>query len=75
MGAEASPAPAAASVRFTVDTWCAARAQASCGAAPARPFDGAGARGIGRVRLVRSEGRGVSYQYGVWDAACPISTG
>ena len=28
-----------------------------------------------RVRLVRGEGRGVSNQYGVRDAACPLSTG
>jgi len=27
------------------------------------------------ARLVRAEGRGVSDQYGVRDAACPISTG
>jgi hypothetical protein len=30
--------------------------------------------GTRRVRLVRGEGRGVSDQYGVRDAACPIST-
>jgi hypothetical protein len=29
----------------------------------------------GLVQLVRGEGRGVSAQYGVRDAACPISTG
>ena len=28
-----------------------------------------------RTRLERGEGRGVSDQYGVRDAACPISTG
>ena len=30
--------------------------------------------GTRRVRLVRGEGRGVSDQYGVRDAACPLST-
>jgi hypothetical protein len=31
-------------------------------------------RGTRRVRLVRGEGRGVSDQYGVRDAVCPLST-
>ena len=34
----------------------------------------AAGRGTRRVRSVRGEGRGVSDQYGVRDAACPLST-
>ena len=39
---------------------------------PKRLVDPGG--GTRRVRLVRGEGRGVSDEYGVRDAACPIST-